>query len=335
MASPSSDSINSSIAEHEMKDTNKEKRKSSDLINKNSVISSLQTTRLFKSILVIAEGWPSWVYSVGGLFQDTPISVIVKSPLIKSFHHHWFDKRICWIDWNRWTDAYAVRCLSQPILFCIQGSVSFVNDSFGNILAFSSVTEMSCILALDLMITRDVPGSPLFMHLDNDKFTMPNISTKGFKSRTVKHSDCGGVTKDKRRVLAIKSGRDLINSENLSTTFIFKNFGSSIRRSLGYFIDTTQGGRSKPPKKISSHIFNTDEIIPISSLSSCWIKAPSIYSKSEIYRHLTLNEILALKDLPADMAKHLKEAKCLAIYFSISYKQLLQRCYGNAQNITL
>ena len=64
--------------------TIKGKRTSNELFNTKSIISSLSPSLYFKSIIVLAEGWPSWVYSIGGLFKGAKLFVACQSSLIKN-----------------------------------------------------------------------------------------------------------------------------------------------------------------------------------------------------------------------------------------------------------
>lgn len=77
--------------------------------------------------------------------------------------------------------------LSQPILFCAQGSEFFVISVFATILTMPWVSSVSCIMAMDLMVTKHVPQGkqPHFMYLNKDKYMMPSFNGKALKSRTI------------------------------------------------------------------------------------------------------------------------------------------------------
>ena len=59
--------------------TIKGKRQFDDSKTNNSFVSSLQPNLDFKSIIILAEGWPSWVYAIAGLFGDTSCFVSSKT----------------------------------------------------------------------------------------------------------------------------------------------------------------------------------------------------------------------------------------------------------------
>ena len=78
--------------------TGEGKRKFDDLNNNNIVISSLQPNLEFKSIIVLAEGWPSWAYAISGIFFNAMTIVSSGSTMFKKYHRHFFDEKIVWWD---------------------------------------------------------------------------------------------------------------------------------------------------------------------------------------------------------------------------------------------
>ena len=278
---------------------------SDEFINHQLVVSSLQANRIFKSIIVLAEGWPSWVYAISGLFSDARIYLASHSPLLKERHHHWFDRDVCWWNWVTWKEKASTQGLSEPILFCVQGSSSFGNYIFETILALRKSSQLSCIFAMDLMGTIDVPKKSLFIYLNDEKYGAPSISNKGYKSHTLSHSNCGGITKDKRRIVVIDDGVDLVSSMKRRSEDNYECIGSPIKRSLLHALDSTQNGILHPPKANSEIIFDKDAIIPISVLKNCWVRVPTVFSDSLIFRRLTMKELFRVKDLPTDMIEHM------------------------------
>ena len=287
-------------------DTIKRKRQLNEIKTNNSIVSSLQLNLEFKSIIILAQGWPSWVYSISGLFGNTNIFVSSNSPVIGSFYRHLFDNNFEWWSWNSWRAKAKSRGICGPILFCIQGAPSFGDDIFSTILALDQVIEKSCIFALDFVGSIDVPRQSQFMYLNDHKYLTPIIARHGYSSLTTSHFQCGGNTKDKRRIIAIKGERDLIKLNNSSVSK-WNSVGSTLRRYLFHDLDLSQQGRSKLPIPRSTPIFNSEDIIPISVLKSCWLKVPCIFSKSPVYRHLSMKEILNMKDLPVDMIRRMEK----------------------------
>ena len=287
-----------------MGNTFERKRQFNDLINNNSIVSLLQPNLDFNSIIVLAEGWPSWVYAIAGLFGNTSIFLASKFSHIRKYCHHLFDIDVCWWSWSAWKANAEERASMGKILFCIQGSPSFGDESLLTILALNNVRFKSCIFALDFMEKVDVPGQSMFRYLNNDKYLSPSIAKLGYTSRTVSHAQCGGVTKDKRRIVAIKDNNDLISRANTSSKE-WNNVGSSLRRTIFHILDTSQKGSTRPPKKLESPIFDKDSIVPLAFMKSCWLNVPSVFTKNKVYRHPSMKEILNMKDLPADMMKQM------------------------------
>ena len=229
--------------------------------------------------------------------------VASKSSVTTTHHRHCFEQSIEWWSWDLWFEKASVGAVTQPILFCVQGSISFVNDTFAAILFLPNVDQPSCIVSIDLMEKKDVPGFPQHLFMNHDKYNI-TFSDNLIKSRTVSHFSCGGVTKDKRRILAVKDGVDLTDKQiNPSST----GFGSPIRRVLFHILDTTQNGKPVPPRKTRVRIYDKDSTIPIECLQSCWVHVPSVFSKSNVFRKLTLKKILLAKDLPVGMIEKLSK----------------------------
>ena len=76
--------------------TVKKERQANDLFNNDLVIDLIRTNRVFKSVIVLAEGWPSWVYAISGLFADAKIHAASHSSLLMEYHHHWFGRDVHW-----------------------------------------------------------------------------------------------------------------------------------------------------------------------------------------------------------------------------------------------
>ena len=317
-------------ATKEFRDMRNGKRQFDDLINNTMIISSLNPSLYFKSIIILAEGWPSWVYSIGGLFKGAKVFVSSKSSLIDKNLRLCFGMDLEWWNWDIWSDHITCEDLRPPILFCIQGASNFANDCFSVVSESFSATNVSCLFALDYVGSKCVSGGPHFLHLNNDKYLMPAISSKGYKSKTVSHSTCGGATKDKRRVIAVKEGKDLIICNHRNVKSNLKILGSPIRRSLFHVLDTTQSGCSNPPKFNTNEIFTKEDTIPLGKLRNCWVQVASVFAKSLVFRHLTMKELLSIKDLPVGMIQMLNRKKVskdiLSLIINAAPSKLLWEC---------
>ena len=144
------------------------------------------------------------MYSLGGLFKDATMYAAIQTATVKDQYRHCFDENIVWWDWCSLKTGLSKQGLLRPILFCIQGSCDFGNIAIGSIREVFSFAQISCIFVLDLMGKQHVPGAPHFLHINNDKFSIPILSKQGFKSRTINHAVCGGSTVDKRRLIVLK-----------------------------------------------------------------------------------------------------------------------------------
>lgn len=67
----------------------------------------------------------------------------------------------------------------------------------------------------------------------------------------------------------IENGLDLIAKDIYNPNRDLKIFGSTIRRTLLHFIDSTQKGKLCPPHLQNSTIFDKDAIIPLNLLPEC------------------------------------------------------------------
>ena len=92
-------------------------------------------------------------------------------------------------------------------------------------------------------------------------------------------------------------------------------------------LDTTQSGRKKIPKTKCIDIFKKEDIIPLSNLMNAWVNVPSVFSKTTIFRKLSLKELLHIKDLPTTMIKVLNRRKIskhlLSLIINVAPSKLL------------
>ena len=197
----------------------------------------------------------------------------------------------------------------KPILFCIQGSESFANDSHSAILSLGNTEGLSFIFATDFVRTKDVQALQHFLYIKNDTLSSTSIGNIKCKSYTVNHTNCGGATKDKRRIMVIKEGIDLIHQRNSEEDGVFKMLGSPIKRSLFHILDPSHSGRLRLPKLTTGCIYEKEDCIPVNSIQHCWIRVPTIYSNNTVYRHLSLKELLHIKDLPVSMVQYFSRKK--------------------------
>ena len=183
--------------------TSKGKRKFDDV--NNLIIDSLELNLNFNSILVLAEGWPSWAYSISGFGIDTNIFVCSMTNIFYKKYRHLFDKRIVWWDWCTLADELKSLGIDGSILFCIQGSRNFCNAQYLIILAYQTLSKLNCIFAIDFLDSQCVTMN------DNEKKENQNdllLFDTGYRQFTVSHAVCGGSTNDRRSFLVLKNGLD-------------------------------------------------------------------------------------------------------------------------------
>ena len=188
------------------------------------VVGDLNTSCTFQTVIVLSESWPSWVYSLGGIFGNIKLCVACHEGI--NLRQLWFEQSIHWWDWNTWINHGKIICQrDDEVLFCLQGSLEFVNGTFKKIMEFE--WDVSVVMVVDAMnVMKDVM-----------------LKDGRLESRYVSHSTCGGTTKDKWRVMIIHKGIDWILHCKEDNT---RQFGSGIKRCLRDVIDQKQSGKVKP-----------------------------------------------------------------------------------------
>ena len=186
------------------------------------VVGDLNTLCTIQTVIVLSESWPSWVYSLGGIFGNIKLCVSCHE-LIK-LKNLWFDQSIIWWNWNSWINHGRDECEKDAeVLFCVQGSLEFVYNVFKKITEFK--WEASVVMVVDAMdMTEDF-----------------DFKDRRLESRYVSHSTCGGTTKDKWQVMIIHNGIDWILHCKEDNT---RQFGSGIKRCLKDVIDMKQSGKT-------------------------------------------------------------------------------------------
>ena len=270
----------SGSTERKRKHDSIELSESEDHFFDNVAFGSFQSINIFSHIVVISQSWPSWVYSLGGIFNGARIFVTVENDL--NFKRIWFDKSIIWWNWTDWKTS--IRELELKNLFVgIQGHYEFVSRVLVELKDYAN--NASCVAAV---LCDDV----------NAKLCWGNIS---LCDRFVSHASCGGVTRDKWRIVAAHHGEDLVKAKRGDES---TQFGSTIKRTLTHIIDTTQMGRRSLKDDVDVPVFMLGDIIPVRWIMKCWLKVPSVFCVGKlVYRHFTKREILNMKDVPVEMEK--------------------------------
>ena len=239
----------------------------------------LKESTSFYHVIVLAETWPSWAYSLGGLFGNINMYVATKEDV--GVKRLWFGSTVIWWSWFDLKSNWKKIQEEDGKLVCIQGDCEFVKSLVKGVIETDD--NSTYVIAMDASGASD------------DIW----IKDKRLESRYVSHWQCGGVTKDKWRIMILHNGEDLIWSRKQDVT---RSFGGSIRRSLGHIIDTTQSGTASIPKNYSSPVFKEDDVIPRRFLMNCIINVPTVFKKDTlIFRKLTRREIFNMKDLPVSM----------------------------------
>ena len=127
---------------------------------------NLHLSSIFQSVIVLAESWPSWVYSFGGLFGDVKVCVSCKDNL--GFKILWFGSEVTWWDWSYWIKSWKDSCDEETKnLFCVQGCLGFVEDIWTNLLELNPLCTcvMACVTCcLSARLCPHHPCAPSVRH---------------------------------------------------------------------------------------------------------------------------------------------------------------------------
>lgn len=247
------------------------------------IMGDLISSCSFKCIIVLAEAWPSWVYSFGGLFTNVRLFGVCFSDLI---HTKVFGGNIRWWKHEVWVqECRQLDGDSEDWLFCVQGSYKFTATVILQLL--QEIKNPSLIAAIDCMFVEEFKSSPI----------------GNWKIRYISHATCGGATRDKRLFMAIRDGRDLILEHQADSSF---QLGTSVQRRLRHLVDQCQTGKALKLENYTLPIYNMDSLIPASLLTDVVVEVPTVYNKDQlIRRRLSKKEILNMKDLPLSLEQRL------------------------------
>ena len=189
------------------------------------VYGDLKTSCVFQRVIILSESWPSWVYSLGGIFGN--VILYVSCQKFINIKKLWFEQSILWWKWKDWSNHW--KLVSQEdgnALFCLQGSLEFVIKTVAEVLQVA-------------------PGRSIVMVVDTmDAMNDVMFNGRRLESRYVSHVSYGGTTKDKWRLMIIHKGIDWILYCKEDNT---RQFGAGIVRCLGNIVDHKQSGSSSPP----------------------------------------------------------------------------------------
>ena len=223
-------------------------------------------------ILVFAESLPSWSFLVDTLgFSD--IHVYCQGEMC------WF-RRILQLRHQSfaWDNVASLLSPDVAVLVLLQGSASFCADICAKLCPCIQIKHFVCAVAAD--------------RTQQDSRALDNVRALGVwnvSSRRIRHSQCGGVTNERCRVLWTSS-RSL-------------DFESSpVSRSLATLVKSTEFGvRVPPPSAAPSvpHTLDLDACIFTKDLHSRYFRLPSVFSHTGFCRRkLSHPEIAAAIDLP-------------------------------------